>query len=135
MTGRTRSASRGMELVSVKKKAETMKKSILILLGLWMGAAATNRVVAQVTPTRDVQKEKTMKDLKNDVRAHEATKSTVGNDIVHFRVRQAFRDHQLVSRTHKMVDTDRKKAKAQGIEHPVVQARREVHAEDARVRG
>src|SRR5579872_1791025 len=107
-----------------------MKKSILVLLGLWMGAAAMNRVMAQVTPTRDIQKEKTMKDLKKDVRAHEATQRTVGNDIVHFRVGQAFRDHRLVSRTHKAVDADRKRAKAEGIDHPVVKARREVHAEE-----
>jgi hypothetical protein len=107
-----------------------MKKSILLVLGLWMGAAAMNRVMAQITPTRDVQKEKTMKALKNDVRAHEATQRTVGSDLAHFRIRQAFRDHGLVSRTHKMVDADRKRAKAEGIDHPVVEARREVHRED-----
>src|SRR5579872_1652899 len=111
-----------------------MKKSILVLLGLWMGAAAMNRVMAQVTPTRDIQKEKTMKDLKNDVRAHEATQRTVGNDLVHFRINQAFQDHKLVSRTHKRVDADRKQARAEGIDHPITKARREVHAEDARMR-
>lgn len=100
-----------------------------------VGFMASIAVMAQTTATRDVQKEKTMKDLRNDVRAHEATQKEVGSDIVHFRIHQAFQDHQLVTRTHKMVDADRRKAKAEGIDHPITQARRAVHAEDRRSNG
>lgn len=110
-------------------KAETMKKLLVVLLCMSMGAAT----IAQSGPgisvsTRD--KEKTMKNLRDDVRAHEATKQVVGHDVTHFRIRQAIMDHKQVSQTHKRVDADSRLARAQGIDHPITKARRQIRVQD-----
>lgn len=108
-----------------------MKKLLVLCLVMSMGAAA----VAQSGPGISVSardKEKTMKNLRDDVRAHEATKSVVGHDVTHFRVRQAIMDHKQVAQTHKRVDADRRIAREQGIDHPISEARRQIHEQDAR---
>lgn len=113
-------------------KAETMKRLVIMLLGVFLGTAA----MAQAGPGKSTQKErdKTMKNLREDVRAHEDTKHVVGDDLVHFRIRRAIQEHREVARTHKMVDKDRKIARRQGIDHPVAVARRQVHHEEDRNR-
>ena len=75
-----------------------------------------------------------MKNLREDVRAHEATKKVVGSDVTHFRIRQAFMDKKQVSQTHKRVDADRRVARSEGIDHPIGKARRQIREEDQRSR-
>jgi hypothetical protein len=107
-------------------KAETMKKLFVVFFCISMGAAA----MAQSGPEASkVDKERTMKNLREDVKAHEDTKHVVGNDLTHLRFRRAIDEHKEVARTHRMVDADSKVAKAQGISHPVVTARRQLHAQ------
>ena len=111
-------------------KAETMKKLLFVLLCMSMGAAA----IAQSGPAISVSardQEKTMKNLRDDVRAHEATQQVIGNDMVHFRIRRAIMDHNQVSQTHLRVDADRRVARAQGIEHPISKAKHQIRVEDA----
>lgn len=103
-----------------------MKKLIFMLLGMFVGAS----VMAQTGPRGDKEKERTMKHLREDVRAHEDTKHVVGNDLMHLRIRRAIQEHKEVARTHKLVDKDRKVARSEGIPHPIAEARRQVHAED-----
>jgi hypothetical protein len=71
-----------------------------------------------------------MKELKTDVRAHQAAKTQVNHDLSHVRIKRAIQDHRSVASTHKMVDTDSKRLKAQGVNHPVAKARRQVKVED-----
>jgi|GEM_PF-1646673 hypothetical protein len=108
-----------------------MKKLIVFCVVMAMGAAA----IAQSGPGVSVSKrerDKTMKNLREDVRAHEATKQVVGHDITHFRIRQAFMDKKQVAQTHKRVDADRRVAREQGIDHPIGKARRQIREEDQR---
>lgn len=71
-----------------------------------------------------------MKNLRSDVRAHEATRKVVGHDWSHFRIRQAFKDHKQVAQTHRRVDVDRKMARAEGIAHPLTKAKRQIRVQD-----
>ena len=103
-----------------------MKKLIIMLLGMSVGTA----VMAQEGPKRTGEQERTMKNLREDVRAHEDTKHVVGHDLTHFRIRRAIMEHREVARTHRQIDADKRQAKSQGIQHPVVTARREVHHEE-----
>jgi hypothetical protein len=105
-----------------------MKKLFCLIFGMSIGAV----VMAQTGPRHDREREKTMKNLREDVRAHEDTKHVVGNDLVHFRFRRAIQEHREVARTHRVIDRDRKIARRQGIDHPVAQARRELHREQER---
>jgi Ni/Co efflux regulator RcnB len=110
-------------------KADTMKKLIVVLLCMSMGAAT----IAQSGPGTESTKkakDKTMKNLRGDVRAHEATKKVVGHDVSHLRLRQAVRDHKQVAQTHRTLNADSKIAKAQGINHPVTKAKRQVRVQD-----
>jgi hypothetical protein len=109
-------------------KAETMKKLIVVFLCLSVGAATIAHAGPGSNSTK--AKEKTMKNLRSDVRAHEATKKVVGHDVTHFRLRQAFKDHKQVAQTHRLIDADSKMAKAQGIDHPVTKAKRQVRVQD-----
>jgi hypothetical protein len=107
-----------------------MKKLFFLLFGVGLCGA----VMAQANPHLKERRETTMQALREDVRAHEATKRQVGDDLTHIRIRKAFKDHGDVARTHKLIDADRKRAIDEGIDHPISRARREVHAED-RARG
>ena len=109
-------------------KAETMKKLLVVFLCMSLGAAT----IAQAGPGSNSTKakEKTMKNLRTDVRAHEATKKIVGHDVAHFRLGQAVRDHKQVARTHQALNADSKLAKSQGIDHPVAKAKRQVRVQD-----
>jgi Ni/Co efflux regulator RcnB len=108
-------------------KADTMKKLVVVLICMSMGAAT----IAQSGPgTTTKAKEKTMKNLRGDVRAHEATKKVVGHDVSHLRLRQAVRDHKQVAQTHRTLNADSKLAKAQGINHPVAKAKRQVRVQN-----
>jgi hypothetical protein len=113
-------------------KAETMKKLLVMLFFMSMGAAAMAQSGPGVSASKR-DKEKTMKNLRDDVRAHEATKHVVGHDLTHFRIRQAFMDHKQVAQTHRRVDADRRIAREQGIDHPIGNARRQIHEEDQRM--
>lgn len=104
-----------------------MKKLIVVFFCLSMGAAAMAQSAAGASKE---EKERTMKNLREDVKAHEDTKHVIGNDMTHLRFRRAIDDHKEVARTHRLIDADRKKAKAQGIYRPVVTARKQVHAQE-----
>jgi hypothetical protein len=111
-------------------KAETMKKLLFVFLCMSMGAAT----IAQSGPGISVSardKEKTMKNLRDDVRAHEATKQVIGHDVTHFRIRRALMDHKQVAQTHLRVDADRQVARSQGIDHPINKAKHQIRVEDA----
>ena len=110
-------------------KAETMKKLFVMFLCVSMGAA-TIAHAGPGTTAKDKVKEKSMKNLRDDVRAHEATKKVVGHDVTHFRIGQALRDHKQVAETHRMVSADSKIAKANGIDHPVTKAKRQNRVAD-----
>ncbi|HEV2480633.1 MAG TPA: hypothetical protein VGS79_13245 [Puia sp.] len=110
-----------------------MKKLIVVLFFLSMGAA----VIAQSGPGVGASKrdqDKTMKNLREDVRAHEVTKQVVGHDVTYFRIRQALMDHKQVAQTHKRVDADRRVAREQGIDHPISKARRLNREQDEHAR-
>ena len=109
-------------------KAETMKKLIAVFLLMSMGAATIAHAGPGSNSTK--AKERTMKTLRSDVRAHEATKKVVGHDWSHFRVRQAIRDHKQVAQTHRVLTADSHIAKAQGIDHPITKAKRQVRVQD-----
>lgn len=106
-----------------------MKKLIVILFFMSMGAFTMAQSGPGVGASKRDQ-DKTMKDLREDVRAHEATKQVVGSDLTHFRIRQAFRDKKQVAETHRRVDADRRVAREQGIDHPIGRARRLNRAQD-----
>jgi hypothetical protein len=120
-----------MAFYILSPKTCTMKKLFIFCLVMAMGAVA----FAQSGPGVSVSKrdqEKTMKNLREDVRAHEATKKVVGHDVTHFRIRQALMDHKQVAETHRRVDADRRVAREQGIDHPIGKARRQNRQEDER---
>jgi hypothetical protein len=107
---------------------ESMKKLLVVILGLSISAAAMSQ-----TPQTDgskKEKEKDMKDLKTDVRAHKAASHQVNHDLSHVRVRKAIQDHKSVADAKKMTNTDSRRLKAQGVSHPVAKAKRQVRVED-----
>jgi hypothetical protein len=104
-----------------------MKKLLIVMLGLTISAVAMSQT--QPVATRK-QKDKAMTDLKTDVRAHKAASHQIYHDLSHVRIRKAIQDHKSVARTNKMVGTDSKRLKAQGVDHPVAKAKRQVKGED-----
>jgi hypothetical protein len=107
---------------------ENMKKLAVVFLFMAMGSLAMAKAGPGVSSTKE--KEMTMKHLRDDVRANEATRKVVGHDWSRFRIRQAFRDHKQVKETNKRVTADSRWARAEGIEHPVSKAKRQVRVQD-----
>ena len=106
---------------------EAMKKLLVVMLGLSISVAAMSQT--QPVASRK-EKDKAMKDLKTDVRAHQAARHQVNHDLSHVRIRKAIQDHRSVASAHKMVDADSRRLKAEGVDHPVTKARRQVKVED-----
>jgi hypothetical protein len=109
-------------------KMETMKKLLIVMLGLSISVAAMSQTPQ--TGGSKKEKDKAMKDLKTDVRAHHEATHQVNHDLGHVRIRRAIQDHKSVARTNKMVNADSKRLKEQGVSHPVAKAKRQVRVED-----
>ena len=105
-----------------------MKKLLIVMLGLSISVAAMSQTPQ--TGGSKKEKDKAMKDLKTDVRAHHEATHQVNHDLGHVRIRRAIQDHKSVARTNKMVNADSRRLKDQGIAHPVAKARRQVRVED-----
>ena len=98
------------------------------MLGLSISVAAMSQTPQ--TGGSKKEKDKAMKDLKTDVRAHHEATHQVNHDLGHVRISKAIHDHKSVASTHKMVDADSKRLKADGVNHPVAKAKRQVKVED-----
>lgn len=108
-------------------KLQTMKKLVFVFLCMSIGVV----VMAQTDPATGTKaKEKTMTNLRSDVRSQHASKKVVGHDMAHARVGQAVRDHRQVADTRRVTKADGHIAKAQGIKHPVAKAKRQVRVQD-----
>ena len=107
---------------------EAMKKLLVVMLGLSISVAAMSQTNGPVASKKE--KDKAMKDLKTDVRAHQAARHQVNHDLGHVRIRKAIQDHRSVASAHRMVDADSRRLKADGVDHPVTKARRQVKVED-----
>jgi hypothetical protein len=105
-----------------------MKKLLVLILGLSIGAAAMSQTPQTGVSQRE--KEKAMKDLKTDVRVHKAATHQVNHDLSHVRVRKAIQDHKRVAYANKSVNADSRRLKEQGVSHPVAKAKRQVKVED-----
>lgn len=93
-----------------------------MLLGIGMSVG----VFAQTNPEKKAE----MKDLRGDVRAHKAATHQVNHDLAHVRVSKAVRDHKAVSRINKDERSDARRLKAQGVDHPVTKAKRQVKVQE-----
>src|ERR1700722_4361685 len=105
-----------------------MKKLLIVVLGLSISAAAMAQTSGPGASRKE--KDKAMKDLKTDVRAHKAATHQVNHDLGRVRIRRAIQDHKSVASTHKMVNTDSRRLKDQGVSRPVAKAKRQVRVED-----
>jgi hypothetical protein len=106
-------------------KMESMKKLLVVILGLSISAVAMSQ-----TDGSKKDKDKAMKDLKTDVRAHKAATHQVNHDLGHVRIRKAIQDHKSVANSNKMVNADSRRLKTKGVSHPVAKAKRQVKVED-----
>lgn len=106
---------------------EAMKKLLVVMLGLAISAAAMSQT--QPVATRK-EKDKAMTNLKTDVREHKVARHQVNHDLAHVRIKKAIQDHKSVARSNKMVGADSKRLKADGVNHPVAKAKRQVKVED-----
>jgi hypothetical protein len=111
-------------------KMEAMKKLLIVVLGLSISAVAMSQTGGSQPAASRREKDKAMKDLKTDVRAHQAATHQVNHDLGHVRIRKAIKDHKSVASTNKMVNADSKRLKDPGVSHPVAKARRQVKVED-----
>jgi len=109
---------------------EAMKKLLIVMLGLSISVAAMSQTDGSQPGASRKEKDKAMKDLKTDVRAHKAATHQVNHDLGHVRIRRAIQDHKSVASTHKMVNTDSRRLKDQGVSRPVAKAKRQVRVED-----
>jgi hypothetical protein len=105
-----------------------MKKLLIVMLGLSISVVAMSQTSEPVASKKE--KDKAMKDLKTDVRAHKAASHQVNHDLGHVRIRKAIQDHRSVASANKMANADSKRLKAQGVTHPVAKAKRQVKVED-----
>lgn len=105
-----------------------MKKLMIVMLGLTISAVAMSQTNEPVASKKE--KDRAMKDLKTDVRAHQAARHQVNHDLGHVRIKRAIQDHRSVASAHKMVDADSRRLKADGVNHPVAKAKRQVKVED-----
>jgi hypothetical protein len=116
-------------------KMEAMKKLLIVMLGLSISVVGMSQAdgsqpgASQPVASRR-EKDKAMKDLKTDVRAHKAATHQVNHDLGHVRIRRAIQDHKSVASTHKMVNADSRRLKDKGVSHPVAKAKRQVRVED-----
>ena len=105
-----------------------MKKLLIVMLGLSISVGAMSQTNESAASKKE--KDKAMKDLKTDVRAHKVATHQVNDDLRHVRFRKAVQDHKSVASTNKMVDADSRRLRDQGVSHPVAKARRQVKVED-----
>lgn len=98
-----------------------MKKLLFVLLGFTLSGA----VMAQVP-----EKKAEMKDLRTDVRNKKDDKHQVNKDLSHARVKKAMKDHKAVAAENKDMRKDSRRLKNQGVEHPIVKAKRQVKVQD-----
>ena len=105
-----------------------MYKLALTVMALGIGAAVMAQTPAQVK--KDQEKKTEMKDLRSDVRDHKAAKHVENRDLAHIKVKKAIHDHKAVARINKDQRSDSKRLKAQGVDHSIAKAKRQVKVQD-----
>jgi hypothetical protein len=111
-----------------------MKKLIFLLLGIGLSAAVmaqTDLQKQKETQKTVVQKKKTdMKNLRSDVREHQAATHQVNHDLSHVRIKKAMHDHKAVAEANKKENKEAKRLKAHGVDHSVAKAKRQVKVQN-----
>jgi hypothetical protein len=111
-----------------------MKKLIFLLLGVGLSAGVMAQTDIQkkkeVQPTEVHKKKADMKDLRSDVREHQAATHQVNHDLGHVRIKKAMHDHKAVAEANKKENRDAKRLKAHGVDHSVTKAKRQVKVQD-----
>ena len=113
-------------------KTTNMKKVFFMILGMTVGVA----VMADTgtTTSRSMAREKTMSNLRVDVRARDAAAHQVNHDLGHFRFGRAIHDHKAVAQCNKQVNADSWRLRAEGVDHPVTKARRQIRVQNDNVK-
>jgi hypothetical protein len=110
---------------------------VLLGMGMLLGSAAKGQT-PQKEPVQPPQKQITqtqkkrteMKDLRGDVRDHKVATHQVNKDLGHVRISKAIKDHKAVHQINKEETADAKRLEAQGVDHPVAKAKRQVKVQD-----
>jgi len=100
-----------------------MRKLFFLLIGVTISAAA-------VAQTPQTEKKEDMKNLRGDVRAHKTATHKVNKDLSHAKIGKAVHDHKAVHQINKDQSADARSLKEQGVNHPVVKAKRQVKVQD-----
>ena len=106
-----------------------MKKLIFLLLGVGLSGAVMAQTDVQ-KPAQVQKKREDMKNLRSDVRDHQAATHQVNHDLSHVRIKKAMHDHKAVAEANKREKMDSKRLKTHGVDHAVVKAKRQVKVQD-----
>lgn len=101
-----------------------------MILGLTVGVAVMAGPGASSSTTKYMARERTMTDLRMDVRSRDAAAHKVNHDLGHLRFGRAIHDHKAVAQCKKQINADSWRLRADGVDHPVVKARRQIRVQD-----
>lgn len=108
-----------------------MKKLFFLILGMTVGVAVmAGPGVRPSTSSKHMVRERTMTDLRMNVRARDAAAHKVNRDLGHLRFGMAIHDHKAVAQCKKQIHADSRRLKADGIDHPVTKAKRQIRVQD-----